>query len=179
MSVPQKAQARWSVGPSGLFHVYMKLIQATSDAEVQEVRALFAEYHEWLGLNLCFQNFEGELASLPGDYVPPDGRLILAIDNNEVAGCIALRKLDDGICEMKRLYVRPKFRGTGLGRLLATSLIETAREMGYQKMRLDTLPGKMDRAIAMYQGLGFKKIDPYYFNPVENAAFMELELGTQ
>src|SRR5688500_6097530 len=136
----------------------MQLIQATSEAEVQEVRKLFEEYHEWLGLNLCFQNFEGELASLPGDYVPPDGRLMLAIEGDEVAGYIALRKLDDGICEMKRLYVRPTFRGTGLGRLLATSLSETAKESGYQKMRLDTLPGKMDRATAIYQGLGFKKI---------------------
>ena len=154
----------------------MKLIQVTSEAEVQEVRKLFKEYHEWLGLNLCFQNFEQELASLPGDYLPPDGRLILATENDKVAGCVALRKLDDGICEMKRLYVRPIFRGTGLGRLLATSLIETAKEVGYQKMRLDTLPGKMDRAIAMYQRLGFKNIDPYYFNPVEDAAFMELDL---
>ncbi len=163
----------WTIGP---LSIYMKLIQATSEADVQEVRKLFEEYHEWLGLNLCFQNFEGELASLPGEYVPPDGRLILAMGNDEVAGCIALRKLDDGICEMKRLYVRPTFRGTGLGRLLAISLIETAREIGYRKMRLDTLPGKMDRAIAMYQGLGFKNIEPYYFNPVENAAFMELDL---
>ena len=156
----------------------MKLIEATSESEVQEVRRLFEEYHAWLGLNLCFQNFEGELASLPGDYTPPDGRLILAMDHDEVAGCIAVRKLDDGICEMKRLYVRPTFRGTGLGRLLAESLIKAAKEMGYEKMRLDTLPGKMDQAIAMYQRLGFKNIDPYYFNPVEGAAFMELDLGS-
>jgi ribosomal protein S18 acetylase RimI-like enzyme len=101
----------------------------------------------------------------------------LATKNEEVAGCIALRKLDDGVCEMKRLYVRPTFRGTGLGRLLATSLIETAKEIGYRKMRLDTLPGKMDRAIAMYQRLGFKNIEPYYFNPVESAEFMELDLS--
>jgi ribosomal protein S18 acetylase RimI-like enzyme len=157
----------------------MKLIQATSESEVQEVGKLFEEYHEWLGLSLCFQNFEQELASLPGDYTPPNGRLILATENDEVAGCIALRKLDDGVCEMKRLYVRPEFRGTGLGRLLAESLIKTAREIGYQRMRLDTLPGKMDRAIAMYQRLGFKNIDPYYFNPVEGAAFMELDLRHQ
>jgi ribosomal protein S18 acetylase RimI-like enzyme len=157
----------------------MKLIQATSESEVQEVRKLFEEYHAWLGLNLCFQNFEGELASLPGDYTPPDGRLILAMDHDEVAGCIAVRKLDDGICEMKRLYVRPTFRGTGLGRLLAESLIEAAKEMGYEKMRLDTLPGRMDQAIAMYQRLGFKNIDAYYFNPVEGAAFMELDLRHQ
>ena len=154
----------------------MKLIQATSESEVQEVRKLFEEYHEWLGLNLCFQNFEQELASLPGDYAPPHGRLTLAMDHENVAGCIALRKLDDGICEMKRLYVRPGFRGTGLGQLLAQSLIEAAKEMGYDKMRLDTLPGKMDRAIAMYRRLGFKEIAPYYFNPVEGAAFMELDL---
>ena len=154
----------------------MKLIQATSESEVQEVRRLFEEYHEWLGLNLCFQNFEQELASLPGAYAPPDGRLILATRNDDVAGCIGMRKLDEGICEMKRLYVRPAFRGTGLGRVLAESLIETAKEVGYEKMRLDTLPGRMDRAIAMYQRLGFKNIDPYYFNPVEGAAFMELDL---
>ncbi|HKO62216.1 MAG TPA: GNAT family N-acetyltransferase [Pyrinomonadaceae bacterium] len=157
----------------------MKLIQATSESEVQEVRKLFEEYHGWLGLSLCFQNFDQELASLPGDYAPPDGRLILAMDHENVAGCIALRKLDDGICEMKRLYVRPGFRGTGLGRLLAGSLIETAKEIGYDKMRLDTLPGKMDQAIAMYQRLDFKNIDPYYFNPVKGAAFMELDLRRQ
>ena len=154
----------------------MKLIQATSEAEIQEVKKLFEEYHAWLGLNLCFQNFEQELASLPGDYASPDGRLILAIDNDEIAGCIALRKLGDGVCEMKRLYVRPAFRGTGLGRTLAESLIQTAREIGFERMRLDTLPGKMDRAIAMYQRLGFEDIEPYYFNPVEGAAFMELDL---
>jgi putative acetyltransferase len=157
----------------------MKLIQAPSEAEVREVRKLFEEYHEWLGLSLCFQNFDEELASLPGEYVPPSGRLLLATENDRVAGCIALRKLDDGICEMKRLYVRPDFRGTGLGRLLAESLIETAREIGYERMRLDTLPGKMDRAIAMYRRLGFKDIEPYYFNPVEGAAFMELDLRSE
>ncbi|HEY5885511.1 MAG TPA: GNAT family N-acetyltransferase [Pyrinomonadaceae bacterium] len=154
----------------------MIFIQATSEAEVQEIRKLFEEYHAWLGLNLCFQNFEHELATLPGDYVPPEGRLLLASDNGKVAGCIAMRKLEDGVCEMKRLYVRPAFRGTGLGRQLAESLIKTAGEIGYQKMRLDTLPGKMDRAIAMYERLGFRNIDPYYFNPVLDAAFMELDL---
>ncbi len=155
----------------------MKLIQATSEAEIQDARTLFEEYHEWLGLNLCFQNFDKELASLPGEYVPPHGRLLLASKDDRVAGCIALRKLDEGTCEMKRLYVRPDFQGTGLGRLLAESLIEVAREIGYQRMRLDTLPGKMDRAIAMYRRLGFKNIEPYYFNPVQGAAFMELDLG--
>jgi putative acetyltransferase len=158
---------------------FMQLSQVTSDAETQEARKLFEEYHKWLGLNLCFQNFDAELAALPGEYAPPSGRLLLATENDQVAGCIALRRLDDGICEMKRLYVRPEFRGTGLGRLLAESLIQVAREIGYHRMRLDTLPGRMDRAIAMYRRLGFKDIEPYYFNPVEGAAFMELELRSE
>jgi GNAT superfamily N-acetyltransferase len=155
----------------------MKLIQATSRTEVEEARRLFEEYHEWLGLNLCFQNFDEELASLPGEYVAPDGRLLLATEGDLVGGCIALRKLENGICEMKRLYVRPDFRGTGLGRLLAQSLIDEARAIGYKRMRLDTLPGKMDRAIAMYRKLGFEDIEPYYFNPVQAAAFMELDIS--
>jgi putative acetyltransferase len=134
-----------------------------------------------LGFNLCFQNFEKELDELPGKYVPPDGRLFLAIENDQAAGCVALRKIADGegdnkVSEMKRLYVRPTFRGTGLGRRLAEAIIQSAREIGYDNMRLDTLPGKMDRAIAMYRSFGFKNIEPYYNNPVEGAAFMELEL---
>lgn len=159
----------------------MDLIQVNSNEEVQKARELFEEYAAWLGLNLCFQNFDKELAELPGEYVPPNGRLFLATENDETAGCVALRKIDgrkigDSICEMKRLYVRPKFRGQGLGRTLAETIIEAAREIGYRRMRLDTLPGKMDRAIAMYRSLGFKNIEPYYNNPVEGAAFMELEL---
>lgn len=154
----------------------MKLIQATSDSEIQQARQLFEEYAAWLGLNLCFQNFDKELAGLPGDYALPSGRLLLAREDDRIAGCIALRQIDDGICEMKRLYVRPEFRGTGVGRLLAETIIETARAIGYSRMRLDTLPGKMDRAIAMYRALGFRNIEPYYNNPVEGAAFMELDL---
>ena len=154
----------------------MKLIQATSEGEIEEARKLFEEYHLWLGLNLCFQNFDEELASLPGEYVPPNGRLLLATEAGQVGGCIALRKIGDGTCEMKRLYVRPDFRGSGVGRTLAETLIKVAREIGYARMRLDTLPGKMDRAIAMYRRLGFEDIEPYYFNPVQGAAFMELDL---
>jgi putative acetyltransferase len=159
----------------------MKLIQAQSPEEVLAARELFAEYAAWLGFDLCFQNFDQELAELPGAYAAPSGRLFLAIADDQIAGCVALRKIassktGDSVCEMKRLYVRPAFRGAGLGRTLAESIIEAAREIGYGRMRLDTLPGKMDQAIAMYRSLGFKNIEPYYDNPVAGAAFMELEL---
>ncbi len=156
----------------------MKLIQVESAEEIERARELFLEYAHWLGFSLCFQNFDQELAQLPGSYVPPSGRLFLAIENEEVAGCVALRQIADGVCEMKRLYVRPDFRGAGLGRKLTEQVIQSAREIGYASMRLDTLPGKMDRAIAMYDSLGFKRIEPYYENPVAGAAFMELKLQT-
>jgi ribosomal protein S18 acetylase RimI-like enzyme len=119
------------------------------------------------------------VAELPGEYVPPTGRLYLAIENGQTAGCIALRKLDDGLCEMKRLYVRPQFRGRRLGRTLVDRIIEDARQIGYRRMRLDTLPGKMDAAIAMYRSLGFKDIERYYDNPYETAAFMELDVAVE
>jgi ribosomal protein S18 acetylase RimI-like enzyme len=154
----------------------MNLIQAKSAEEIQQVRKLFEEYVAWLGINLCFQNFDKEVAELPGDYAPPSGRFTLAIEGDDVAGCVALRRIGEDICEMKRLYVRPQFRGRGLGRTLTENLIQEARGIGYKRMRLDTLPGKMDPAIAMYRSLGFKNIEPYYNNPVEGAAFMELKL---
>ncbi|HAF15347.1 MAG TPA: GNAT family N-acetyltransferase [Blastocatellia bacterium] len=157
----------------------MKLIQAKSPEEIQEARELFAEYAAWLGLDLCFQNFDKELAHLPGDYSPPEGHLFLATETDQVAGCAALRKIGADVCEMKRLYVRPAFRGSGLGRKLAEAIIETAREIGYRRIRLDTLPGKMDQAIRMYRSLGFRDIEPYYNNPVEGAAFMELLLDQE
>ena len=154
----------------------MKLIQAQSAEEIDRARELFEEYAAGLGIDLCFQSFEKELAELPGGYVPPAGRLLIAIDENQAAGCVALRRIGDGVFEMKRLYVRPGFRGTGLGHTLAEAIILAARKIGYRSMRLDTLPGKMDRAISMYRSLGFKEIGPYYDNPVESALFMELEL---
>jgi len=157
----------------------MELKKAESDEEINQARQLFEEYAAWLGINLCFQNFDKELAGLPGDYAPPTGRLLLATENKQTAGCVAVRKIGDGICEMKRLYVRPNFRGIGLGRTLAAKIIEAAGEIGYSRMRLDTLPGKMDKAIAMYRSFGFRNIDPYYDNPVEDAAFMELELDQE
>jgi putative acetyltransferase len=154
----------------------MKLIQVESADEIDRARELFKEYAAGLGIDLCFQHFDKELALLPGDYVPPTGRLFLAMEGDTAVGCVALRRIADAICEMKRLYVRPEFRGTGLGRTLTQTIIQAAREIGYGRMRLDTLPGKMDRAIAMYRSLGFKEIEPYYDNPVEGATFMELSL---
>ena len=157
----------------------LEIIRANSIDNIEHARELFQEYEAWLGINLCFQNFEKELAELPGEYVPPDGRLLLAIQDGSVAGCVALRKIGDGICEMKRLFVRAEFRGKGLGRQLVGAIIREAKEIGYQRMRLDTLPPKMNDAIALYRSLGFVEIEPYYRNPVPGAKFMELELVSE
>lgn len=154
----------------------MEMIPATSPEDIHQARELFQEYAAGLGISLCFQNFDQELAELPGQYVPPAGRLMLAIENNQVAGCVALRGISETVCEMKRLFLRPNFRGRGLGRELAESILSEARHIGYEVMRLDTLPGKMDRALAMYRSLGFREIEPYYQNPVEGAVFMEISL---
>jgi putative acetyltransferase len=156
----------------------MRIFQANSQQDIEQARTLFEEYQTGLGISLCFQNFDQELKNLPGDYAPPDGRLLLATDDAAVAGCIALRKLAPDVCEMKRLFVRPTHRGTGLGRTLVESLIDEAHRLGYKKMRLDTLPGRMDKAIALYRSIGFVEIDPYYEKPVEGAKFMELVLVT-
>ncbi len=155
----------------------MDLIQAESPVHIELARQLFKEYAAALGIDLCFQNFQQELDGLPGAYAPPSGRLFLAMTNTDAAGCVALRKIADDTCEMKRLYVRPEFRGTGLGLKLAEAIISAGRELGYRRMRLDTLPEKMERAVRMYRSLGFKEIAPYYENPVEVVTYMELELN--
>ena len=154
----------------------MKIIQAQSEDQVRDARELFREYHAWLEIDLCFQNFEAELAALPGEYVPPHGRLLLAGDDGELAGCVALRKIGEDVCEMKRLFLREGVRGRGLGRHLIEAIIEEARQMGYRRMRLDTLPPKMNDAIVLYRSMGFNQIESYYDNPVPGAIFMELEL---
>ncbi|MFN2532793.1 MAG: GNAT family N-acetyltransferase [Pyrinomonadaceae bacterium] len=154
----------------------MNFLNATSPAEIEAARVLFKEYEAWLGLNLCFQNFEQELAELPGKYAPPDGRLFLVFDDEQMAGCVALRRLSEDTCEMKRLFLRPAFRGRSLGRRMVQQIIEEARRMGYRRLRLDTLPGRMDQAIALYGSFGFTQIEPYYDSPISEALFMELKL---
>ena len=153
----------------------MDIVQATSAEDVERARTLFREYERSLGIDLCFQGFEQELAGLPGAYVPPAGRLLFAVDGGTLAGCVALRLLGAGACEMKRLYLRPGFRGRGAGRALATAVIREARAIGYARMRLDTLPS-MREAIALYRALVFVAIAPYTLNPVPGALFMELDL---
>jgi putative acetyltransferase len=151
-------------------------VQVESPAQVAQARELFQEYEKSLGVNLCFQNFEQELAGLPGHYAPPDGRLLLAEYEAQLAGCVALHKWETGICEMKRLYLRPAFRGKGLGRALAETIIAEAREIGYQHMRLDTIEPIMKDAVEMYRKLGFREIAPYRPNPIAGAMYMELQL---
>jgi GNAT superfamily N-acetyltransferase len=149
---------------------------ATSADEIEFVRTLFREYADSLGFDLCFQNFEQELADLPGPYAPPSGCLLLATEQDEPAGCVALKKLAEDICEMKRLYVRGRHRGTGLGRTLARRILREAKHLGYQAIRLDTVPSVMGSAVALYRSLGFQDIGAYCFNPVPGAVFMELRL---
>jgi GNAT superfamily N-acetyltransferase len=146
-------------------------IRPATISDLDEIRALLREYAAWLEVDLCFQNFEQELAGLPGEYAPPRGRLLIA----EGAGCVAVRAIDDETCEMKRLYVRPEQRGSGLGRSLILAIIEEARGIGYRRMRLDTMP-KMAGAQRLYASLGFRDIGAYRYNPEPGARFLELEL---
>jgi putative acetyltransferase len=152
-----------------------RIVEVESDEDLEQIRELFREYAGWLGFDLEFQNFEKEMENLPGEYAPPEGCLLLAIPGDRALGCAGLRRFDDGICEMKRLYVRPEFRGQGIGRELAIALIDKARKIGYGRMRLDTVPW-MREAIALYESLGFRRINAYRYNPIEGAEYMELAL---
>ena len=153
----------------------MTIRTAQSDSDIAEVKRLFREYADSLEYNLCFQSFEQELEGLPGAYAPPSGTILLACNDDQIDGCVALRALSGGACEMKRLYIRPNLRGTGAGRTLVNELIAHARNLGYRTMRLDTLP-TMSTAIALYRSVGFREIAPYYNNPVEGALFLELQI---
>jgi putative membrane protein len=155
----------------------IRIRPALADEDVRTVRELFVEYGHSLGFSLAFQNFDQEYLTLPGKYAPPRGRLFLAEVDGRPAGCIALRPLETGVCEMKRLYVRGKYRGLGLGRQLAEKLIAEATETGYFLMRLDTVEDKMRAAVALYRSLGFEEIGPYTLNPMPGARFMQRQLA--
>jgi ribosomal protein S18 acetylase RimI-like enzyme len=154
----------------------LTISQAQSPFQIEHARELFLEYANSLGFSLCFQNFDKELAGLPGDYAPPEGRLLLAEYDHQLAGCVALHRFDSASCEMKRLYIRPNFRGLGLGRTLTERIVAEAASIGFQSIRLDTVAGVMDDAIALYRRLGFREIKPYRQNPIAGALYMELEL---
>lgn len=142
------------------------------------IRELLEEYGRSLGFDLRFQNFSRELAQLPGAYAPPGGRLLLVTSGSSPVACAGIRKIGNGVCELKRMYVRPVWRGLKLGRHLALLLIDEARRIGYEKMRLDTI-ATMVEAIALYRSLGFRDIEPYYDNPIPGAIFMELDLRAE
>jgi putative acetyltransferase len=152
------------------------LLEARTPEDIAHVRRLFRAYAQWLEADLCFQDFERELNELPGCYAPPAGRLLIARVAGEVVGCVGLRPLEPGVCEMKRLWVEPGFAGQGVGRALAEAIIAAARQIGYRRMRLDTLPARMPAAQHLYATLGFREIPPYYHNPLAGVVMLELEL---
>ena len=155
----------------------LSIIQAELPDQIAEAKTLFREYESWLGMSLCFQGFEEELATLPGKYAPPKGTLLLAYYDDELAGCIALRPMQEaGVCEMKRLFVRDDFRGKQIGLKLIDRLLADARDIGYSKMRLDTYPPKMGNAVKLYESHGFREIPQYYDNPLDGVLYLELDL---
>ena len=152
-----------------------QIISAQTKVHYQYARNLFVQYAETLGFDLEFQGFSRELAALPGKYAPPGGCILLAEFCGKMVGCVALRPLENKICEMKRLFVIPAYRGRDIGRTLASSVIDRAREMGYEKMRLDTIES-MKAAKRLYRSLNFRTIQAYCYNPLENPSYMELDL---
>lgn len=154
----------------------MKVLKAKTTRQIEEIRLIFREYYEeLLKIDTCFKDFETELADLPGVYAPPDGTLLLAYEGQEVAGCVALRKVEDGMCEMKRLFVRSKYQGQGRGRVLTEKIINEAVKIGYSSMRLDTLDW-LKEAMSLYESLGFKQIEPYDDNPHPALVYWKLNL---
>lgn len=153
-----------------------QIAPARSERQIATVRELFTEYERWLGLDLSFQGFAEELALLPGAYAAPEGRLLLGMRGDDAAGCVAMRRIDEQRCEMKRLYVRPRYAGAGLGRALVGTLIGEARGLGYRVMLLDTLP-QMQAAQHLYDSFGFQETPPYRFNPVPGARYLALRLS--
>lgn len=152
-----------------------KIVRADSESLIEQVRELFIEYASSLGFDLDFQGIDKDFADLPGEYRLPDGCLFLALDSTRSVGCVGLRRFRENVCEMKRLYVRPQFRGQGIGRSLTEMTIDAARNIGYACMRLDTVD-TMKEAMDLYRSLGFVEIEPYRHNPVDGATFMELVL---
>ncbi|MDP9491718.1 MAG: GNAT family N-acetyltransferase [Actinomycetota bacterium] len=153
----------------------MRIVDGHREDGLPAVRRLFEEYAASLEVDLGFQDFERELRELPGEYAPPAGRVLLALEEDEPAGCVALRPYEPEVCEMKRLYVRPAFQGSGLGRRLAEAIVEAGRDAGYAVMRLDTLP-TMEAARGLYRSLGFEEIEAYRPNPVHGTTYFELRL---
>lgn len=151
-------------------------VDASDGARLGQARTLFREYETELGEDLCFQDFEGELSELPGVYGPPHGSLLLAEISGVAIGCVALRPLNKGTCEMKRLYVRPSYRGSSFGRELAEEIVARARSKGYKLMRLDTL-ARLVPAVMLYRAMGFTECAPYYDNPIDGVVYMELDLS--
>lgn len=153
----------------------LSIIPVENPVQRRHVRRLFIEYAEYLGFDLEFQGFSKEFASLPGEYAPPAGRLLLALVDEKAAGCVALRRISTEICEMKRLYVPESYRGTGIGRRLATEVMREATSAGYLRMRLDTVP-QLKESYSLYKSLGFQPIEPYRYNPISGAIFLEAQL---
>jgi len=149
--------------------------RAQSPGQIAAVRRLFTEYVEWLGIDLSYQDYAEEFAALPWKYAPPKGELILALEGGEATGCVALRPLDGDACEFKRFFLRPRFRGRGIGLALGRAIVDAARRIGYRRMRLDTLPS-MKAALAVYVALGFRPIEAWHPTPVPGTIFMELDL---
>ena len=155
-----------------------RIIEPDSKVHIEQIRSLFIEYWEWLQFDPCFQDFEQELKDLPGAYAPPSGCILLAVEADQAVGCVALRPIGDGICEMKRLYIQPPYRGRGLGRQLVGRIIDEAKARDYRAMRLDTLP-VMHEALALYDAFGFIETEPYTEHRAPGAKYLELTLSNE